>query len=869
KPFVTAMPLPNITGSLHMGHALNNTIQDVLIRFRRMQGFQALWMPGTDHAGIATQNVVEKDLVKKGLKKEDVGREKFIKLLWDWTAKYGSTIIDQLKKIGASCDWKRTRFTLDENYSDAVNEVFIRLYNKGLIYQGNYIINWCPRCKTALSDEESPYKEIDGWLYYIRYPIEKSQTRTQDYIVVATTRPETMLGDTAVAINPDDKRFKWLKGEKVILPIMNRELKVVTDEVVDPEFGTGIVKVTPAHDPADFLLGKKHNLEFINIMDDTAILNQNAGEFAGMDRFEARQALLEVLEEKKLIEKKEPYQINAGHCYRCHTIIEPRLSRQWFVKMKPLAETAIKVVEENKVEFYPERWKKVYLNWMYNIRDWCISRQIWWGHQLPVYYCENCRGEKESQLEIPAEPSDEDRKRIIVSRQKPDQCPVCGSKQIIREKDVLDTWFSSWLWPFATFGWPFTKSDQARELHEKELAYFYPTNTLVTASEILFFWVARMIMAGLEFTGEIPFKKVIIHGTVRDEKGVKMSKSLGNTIDPLDIIDKFGADSLRFSLMLLASAGSDIYLSEEKFLVGRNFCNKIWNAARFLLTRINEKEINIKDLNLDSLDTPDKWILEKLNSTIAEATRFLEDSRINEATKRTYDFFWHTFCDWYIEMVKDNFDSKTVKVLISTFVSILKLLHPVMPFISEEIFQLIKSHTGLAMEKSIMIASWPEKKDFSFDQEEILPVDKVIEVIKEIRNLKLALGIPASQRIKALLKANDKYKDFFSKHKVWITRLAGLKDLEFEDSLNRVLFKTDNIEVNFSLESIDEEKFIITLEKKITDLETQINRLSGKLKNQGFLKNAPSEVVTRHKDIFNELSTKTTRLTRLKQAFKD
>jgi len=663
------IPPPNITGILHMGHGLNSTIQDLLIRYQRMKGYQSLWMPGTDHAGIATQNVVEKDLAKKGLRKEDIGREEFTKKLWDWRDKYGSTIINQLKQLGASCDWERLRFTMDEGYSNAIGEVFTKLYKKDLIYRGNYIINWCPRCKTALSDEEAAHKDIDSWLYYIKYPIKLNSNLTGDkkYIVVATTRPETMFGDTAVAINPKDKRYSELMGAKVILPIVNKELPIVCDNEIDPEFGTGIVKVTPAHDPTDFIIGKKHNLEFINIMNQDARLNKNVpSDFVGMDRFEARKSLLALLENQGLIEKKIPYVVSAGHCYRCHTIVEPRMSLQWFVKMKPLAAPAIKVVEAGKIKFHPQRWNKVYLNWMNNIQDWCISRQIWWGHRLPVYYCLDCRRDLEQDSKV----------GIIVSKIKPKKCPKCSSENLKQDEDVLDTWFSSWLWPFATFGWP---------EETKELKYFYPTNCLVTASEILFFWVARMIMASLEFTKKIPFQDVLIHGTVRDEKGIKMSKSLGNTIDPLDIIDKFGADALRFSLMLLAASGSDAYLNQEKFLVGRNFSNKIWNATRFIFLKIKENNLKIKDFKFNNLDSVDNWVLAELNSTIDQVSKKIDQYSLNEATKKIYDFFWHTFCDWYIEIVKDNVSPDKAKVLVYVLLNSIKLLHPLMPFITEVI----------------------------------------------------------------------------------------------------------------------------------------------------------------------------------------
>ncbi len=557
RPYSIVIPPPNITGILHMGHALNNTIQDILIRFKKMQGFEAEWMPGTDHAGIATQNVVERALAKKGVKRHDLGREKFIEEVWKWREEYGSTIIKQLKKLGCSCDWERTRFTMDDGLSEAVLDVFVKLYQKGLIYRGNYIINWCPRCQTALSDEESQHKDIDGMLYHIKYPVKSSK---DEYVVVATTRPETMLGDVAVAVNPKDERYIGLKNKTLLLPILGRELKIVYDGFVDMTFGTGALKVTPAHDPVDFGLGLKYGLEQINIMNDDATINSIGGDYEGMDRFEAREAIVEELKERGLFIKSEPHRHAVGHCYRCHTIIEPRLSLQWFVRMKPLAAPAIDAVRSGRIKFYPERWTKVYLDWMENIRDWCISRQIWWGHRIPVYYCKKC---------LASSPSENDRRGVIVSKTKPGKCPVCGSTEIEQDQDVLDTWFSSWLWPFSTFGWP---------KETPELKYFYPTDTLVTAQEIIFFWVARMIMAGIEFRGGIPFKNVYIHGTVRDITGTKMSKSLGNVIDPLDMISKYGADALRFSIISITAQGQDVYLAESRFELGRNFANKIWNA---------------------------------------------------------------------------------------------------------------------------------------------------------------------------------------------------------------------------------------------------------------------------------------------------
>ncbi len=848
------IPPPNITGILHMGHGLNTTIQDVLIRFRRMQGYQALWMPGTDHAGIATQNVVERALAKKGLQKETIGRDKFVKKLWDWQERYGSTIIEQLKKLGASCDWQRLRFTLDSGYSQAVNEVFVKLYQKGLIYQGNYIINWCPRCKTALSDEEAAHKEIDGWLYYIKYPVRSKKALPPDkkYIVVATTRPETMLGDTAVAINPKDKRYSWLKNLKVILPIVARELPVIKDNAVDPEFGTGIVKVTPAHDPADFAMGKKYGLEFVNIMNEDATLNTNVpNDFIGQDRFEAREALLTLLEDKKLIVKKEPYSISAGHCYRCHTIIEPRISLQWFVKMKPLAKVAIKVVEKDKVKFYPPRWKKVYLNWMYNIQDWCISRQIWWGHRLPVWYCLDCRKNADNQVHA----------GVIVAKIAPKICPKCGSTNLSQDKDVLDTWFSSWLWPFATFGWP-------RET--EELKYFYPTNCLVTASEILFFWVARMIMASLEFTKQIPFNHVLIHGTVRDEGGVKMSKSLGNTIDPLEIIDKFGADALRFSLMLLAASGSDVYLNKEKFLVGRNFANKIWNATRFILLKIKDSNFTVSDLELSNLDLVDGWVITELNITISETTAHLNKYALNEATKKIYDFFWHVYCDWYIEITKDNFTQDKAKVLIYVLINSVKLLHPLMPFITEEILSIIKEYTGLSLDKTMTKAAWP--KGEKVDTKGIELVEKLIETVQAVRNIKVVLGM-GTQKVGLQICAKDAYVRFLEINKSWLERLTSSKFVTIinknkGENLERVLSDFCLWEINLAIEDFDRDSYISSLDKKITKKENIFSRTKQRLTNEGFLRNAPEAEKEKERSKGGSLKLEIKMLKNLRDAFK-
>jgi len=842
KPFSIVIPPPNITGILHMGHALNSTIQDVLIRFRRMQGYESLWMPGTDHAGIATQNVVERQLAKEGRKKEDLGREKFLKRLWSWQKEYGSTILQQLKQLGASCDWQRTRFTMDEEYSDAVKEVFIHLYNKGLVYRGNYIINWCPRCKTALSDEEAEHREIDGWLYYLKYPVATKENASNKYIVVATTRPETMLGDTAVAINPKDKRFSWLKGAKIILPLVKRELKVIEDEAIDPEFGTGIVKVTPAHDPVDFTLGKKHNLEFVNIMNDDATLNQDVpDDFAGMDRFKARQAILDVLGKKKLIEKKEPYKISAGHCYRCHTVIEPRISLQWFVKMKPLAEPAIKVVEDDKVKFYPIRWKKDYLNWMYNIQDWCISRQIWWGHRLPVYYCKDC---------------DE----VIVSKTDPKECSKCSSANLEQDKDVLDTWFSSWLWPFATFYWP-------NKNKSKDLQYFYPTDCMITASEILFFWVARMIMAGLEFINEIPFKDVLIHGTVRDEQGMKMSKSLGNVIDPLAVIDKFGADSLRFSLMMLAASGSDVYLSDEKFLVGRNFSNKIWNATRFILLKVEENSFKISNFDFKQLDLIDDWVLDELDKTILAITSDLDSYSFNEAAKKLYEFFWHIFCDWYIEIVKDNFTSQRAQVLVYILLNSIKMLHPFMPFVTEEIFSLIKANSKLDLEQMLVVSSWPSPAKNNRDIKRIKGIKALLETIRQLRNIKIDLGL-VQKKIKLQIKIKDKsYQDIWQFNKDWIKRLGMIDDIIFINEIGQALFDNDLWAFNFDIESAELTAFVASLDKKIKNLGIVLDKASIRLKNENFIKKASKEVVENEKNKFNDFNQQLDRLKNLKNAF--
>ncbi|UCD55249.1 MAG: valine--tRNA ligase [Candidatus Omnitrophota bacterium] len=738
-----------------MGHALNNTIQDIYIRFKKMQGFEALWMPGTDHAGIATQNVVEKKLASEGKNKESLGREGFLKEVWKWREEYGSTIINQLKRLGCSCDWTKTRFTMDKGLSDAVLEVFIRLYKKNLIYRGHYIINWCPRCKTALSDEEAQHRDVNGMLYHIKYPVEGG-----GHVVVATTRPETMLGDVAVCVNPKDKRYKHLKGKTAVLPILNRKLKIIFDKKVDPKFGTGILKVTPAHDPVDFELGNIHKLEPINMMNADGTINEAGGDFKGMDRLEAREAIIEELKERDLFVKSEPHKHAVGHCYRCHTMVEPRLSKQWFVKMKSLAKPALEAVKKGKIKFYPKRWTKVYINWMENIRDWCISRQIWWGHRIPVYYCRKCVQNDKIQNE----------EGIIVSRIKPDRCPHCGSTEIEQDPDVLDTWFSSWLWPFSTFGWP-EKTE--------ELKYFYPTNVLVTAQEIIFFWVARMIMAGMEFMKDIPFEDVYIHGTVRDDTGTKMSKSLGNIIDPIDVINQFGSDALRFSIISITAQGQDVFLSPEKFKVGRNFANKLWNASRFVMMNLKEESIK-KDLcrapDDPALTLADKWILSRFYEMLGDFTKSLTIYRINDAANRIYEFVWHEFCDWYLEIAKSTITQPHTQVTLYRILEkSLRVLHPIMPFITEDIWQrLPREHDA----DSIMITNLPRMQKEFISKKVDSEMKLLIDVIQAIRNLRATSHIKHDKQVDVFIKAKKKnIPSILNANITYINKLARVGNL--------------------------------------------------------------------------------------------
>jgi len=830
KPFTIVMPPPNVTGILHMGHALNNTLQDILIRWKRMQGFTSLWVPGTDHAGIATQNVVEKKLVKEGKTRNDLGREKFVDEVWKWRKEYGSTIINQLKRLACSCDWKRTRFTMDKGLSEAVLEAFVQLYNKGLIYRGNYIINWCPRCQTALSDEEAPHVDTEGKLYYIKYPFKDAD---KDGVVVATTRPETMLGDMAVAVNPKDKRYKKLIGKKLILPIIGREIEIIADDFVDKEFGTGAVKVTPAHDPNDFDISKRHNLKPVKVMHPDARMNENAARFNGMDRFHAREGIIKELEQKGLLLKTTPHHHAVGHCYRCHTAIEPYLSLQWFVKMKPLAKPAIEAVKKGRIKFYPSRWTKVYLNWMENIRDWCISRQIWWGHRLPVYYCQGC-------------------KHVVCSKVRPQKCPKCSSKDLHQDEDVLDTWFSSWLWPFSTLGWP---------EKTKDLKYFYPTDVLVTAPEILFFWVARMSMAGMEFMGETPFKDVYLHGTVRDLTGKKMSKSLGNIIDPIDIIDEFGADALRYSMIAITATGQDVFLSREKFEIGRNFANKIWNASRFVLMNI-EGEIHTDiDLKVKELNFADRWILSKLNTATEEITKSLEKYRFNEAESIIYDFFWHEFCDWYVEMVKPDIKAKNVqKVLMYVLENSLKLLHPFMPFVTEAVWQ------NISKRKSIMVESWPKSIKTLSDKDIERDMEIVKSIIVSIRNIRSDMNIPYTKKLKIYLVPLKKGGEAILKPGIdYIKHFARLEELKVDKGIKKPAHCATAVLEGFNifipLEGvIDVEAEKARLIKKMHDLERQLEFTDKRVKDKNFVDKAPEKVVKLEKEKSQKLTEQIKRL---------
>ncbi|MBI4971856.1 MAG: valine--tRNA ligase [Candidatus Omnitrophica bacterium] len=812
KPFVIVIPPPNVTGILHMGHALNNTIQDILIRWHRMRQEPTLWVPGTDHAGIATQNVVEKKLAKQNKTRHDFSREEFLSEVWKWKEEHGSTIVRQLRRLGASCDWTRERFTMDEGLSKAVREAFVRLYEKDMIYQGYRIINWCPRCHTALSDEEAPHKELEGMLYYIKYPV---KGKTGEHITVATTRPETMLGDTAVAVNPKDERYHAIHHHKIILPLVDRELSVIQDEFVDPDFGSGIVKVTPAHDPNDFEMGQRHKLEFINVLNPDGTINEKGGAYAGMDRFKARKQIVEDLEAQGLLVKKVSHLHAVGHCYRCHTVIEPYYSKQWFVKMRPLADMAAKAVREQKVNFVPDRWTKVYLNWMDNIRDWCISRQIWWGHQIPVWYCDNknCKP--------------------IVSRENPTKCPACGSAKLKQDEDVLDTWFSSWLWPFSTLGWPEKTPD---------LKCFYPTSDLVTASEIIFFWVARMIMAGCEFMGAAPFNTVNIHGTIRTETGQKMSKSLGNIIDPLDVIDHVGADALRFSLMMITGAGQDAFLSPEKFEIGRNFTNKIWNACRFVFMNMKTESFDNFELTAEkikNLGWVDQWILSELNRSIDETNRALETYRFNDACGTLYHFFWHDFCDWYVELSKQKLSEK---VFLHVLEKSLRLLHPLMPFQTEEIWQKLKLITKKDLGETISLAEWPVSNKSQVFDAAVKKAELLKDVVFLLRNFRAENDIDPKKGIHVAIDSQDALiKELSSEIKL----LVRAEEVAFKSGVKGWLkvgvVKGAVVYVDAS-KDIDIAKRKKAIEDNVKKLEGYLKALDAKLANDDFKKRAPKEV---------------------------
>lgn len=860
QPFSIVIPPPNVTGILHMGHALNNTIQDILIRYHRMKGQEALWMPGTDHAGIATQNVVEKAISQEGLRRQDLGREQFVERVWQWKEEYGSIIIRQLKKLGASCDWQRLRFTMDEEYSRAVIEVFVRLYEKGLIYRGNYIINWCPRCQTALSDEEAPRQDVAGNLYYLKYPFKDNP---DEFIIVATTRPETMLGDTAVAVNPKDKRYKKMIGKFLVLPLVGREIKIIADRMVDMQFGTGVVKVTPAHDPNDYDLGAKHHLEFVNIMYPDGRLNEKAGDYKDMDRFKAREVILEDLKEKGLLAKVQPHQSAAGHCYRCHTIIEPYLSEQWFVNMRPLAQPAIEAVKKGKIKFYPRRWTKVYLNWMENIRDWCISRQIWWGHRLPVYYCKNCQAGKSKNQNTKFSEG------IIVSKIRPEKCPVCNSFEIYQDEDVLDTWFSSWLWPFATFYWPKAMQDKEnRQQGREDLKYFYPTAVLVTAPEIIFFWVARMIMAGLEFMHDVPFRHIYIHGTVRDIEGKKMSKSLGNIIDPLEIIDEYGTDALRFSLISITAQGQDIFLSKEKFEQGRNFANKIWNASRFILMNLDSAHCRLDLCSFfqkEKLSLSNRWILSRFYSVLKEINKQLDKYSFNEAANTLYGFFWHEFCDWYLEIIKGDIKNPHNQlVMYKVLEKFVRVMHPFMPFISEEIWQRLP-HDGI----SIMVQSWPHLQEELIDEKLERVARSIFAIIAMIRNMRSAIEIKPDQRVTVSLYAHSKFKEnLIRDNEHFIKNLAKLEILNILKTSKRPptaisdLVEDIDIYLHFS-GLVDVAREQQKIKEKISAIMQAKKSKETRTKNAEFLKNAPREVIEKEKAGIEELKCSLGRLEKM------
>jgi valyl-tRNA synthetase len=826
-PYCIVIPPPNVTGALHMGHALNNTLQDILIRWKRMDGFSALWQPGTDHAGIATQNVVERELMEKeGKKRHEIGREALISLIWEWREKYGDRILLQLRSLGASCDWERTRFTLDEGLTKAVRECFVRLYEDGLIYRGKYIVNWCPRCHTALADDEVDHEDAKGNLWYIRYPFEDGK----GHVVVATTRPETMLGDTAVAVNPGDERYKHVVGRMLTLPETGRKIPIIADDFVDPAFGTGAVKVTPAHDPNDFQIGERHNLPRINVMDEAAVMNDEAGEkYKGLSRTDCRKKIVEELQKNGLLEKIEEHAHAVGHCYRCKTTIEPWLSDQWFVKMKPLAEAAIRATEDGKVSFHPERWTAFYLQWLENARDWCISRQIWWGHRIPVWYCER------------ATPS---HCPPIVAKETPTKCPHCGSKKLRQDDDVLDTWFSSSLWPFSTLGWP----DETATLK-----HYYPTKTLVTDRGIIYFWVARMVMMGLKMMDEVPFSDVYIHGTILDEQGRKMSKSLGNGIDPMDVIEKYGADAMRFSLVVLSTEGQDLRLSESKFEMGRNFCNKLWNASRFAMMNLEgfeEVDVDEKDLS-----TADRWIRNRLQATTNEVIAAMDEFKFSLAAQTLYHFVWNDFCDWYLEAAKlllsdtsnEKWRNATKSTLRETLLATLKLLHPFLPFITEELWHHVQGDKA-----PLILCEFPKKKAAPH-QEDAKSFAVAQEIISAIRNIRGEHGVKPGQKIKATIKLMDpsdlKRIESIKNYIIYMARIDSLvigSDVEVpKQSATAVAAGTEIFIPYEGLIDIEAER--VRLTKEIKKAEDEASAVRKKLSNESFTAKAPREIVEKEK----------------------
>ena len=824
KPFTTVMPPPNITGKLHMGHALDNTLQDILIRYKRMQGYNALWIPGTDHAAISTEVKVTNQLKEEGIDKKELGREGFLERTWQWKEEYAGTIENQLKKLGISCDWDRERFTMDEGCSKAVEEVFIKLYEKGYIYKGSRIINWCPKCKTSLSDAEVEHEEQAGNFWHIKYPI----VGTDRFLEIATTRPETMLGDTAIAVHPDDERYKDIVGKNVLLPLVNKEIPVVADYYVDKEFGTGAVKITPAHDPNDFEVGKRHNLEEINIMNDDATINEKGGKYAGMDRYEARKAIVEDLKEQGYLVEIEPHSHNVGTHDRCGTTVEPLIKQQWFVKMEELAKPAIEALKTGELKFVPERFDKIYMHWLENIRDWCISRQLWWGHRIPAYYCEEC-GE------------------TVVAGEMPEKCPKCGCTHLHQDEDTLDTWFSSALWPFSTLGWP---------ENTEELDYFYPTDVLVTGYDIIFFWVIRMVFSGLEQTGKTPFHHVLIHGLVRDSQGRKMSKSLGNGIDPLEVIDKYGADALRLTLMTGNAPGNDMRFYWERVEASRNFANKVWNASRFIMMNLEKAEVPA-DIDLSVLTGADKWILSKVNTLAKDVTENLDKYELGIAVQKVYDFIWEEFCDWYIEMVKprlyseeDTTKAAALWTLKTVLANALKLLHPYMPFITEEIFC-----TLCPEEESIMISSWPEFTEawnFTADEE---AVEMMKEAVRSIRNVRTGMNVPPSKKAKVyVVSENEGVREVFENGKVFFASLGYASEVLVQadktgiadDAVSAVTSEAV-IYMPFA-ELVDIEKEIERLKKEEEKLEKELARVNGMLKNERFISKAPESKVAEERE---------------------